>query len=168
MVLTDKRLNAEVPGRFLKFDGKPSNFETAADFFTLAGVRVIRDSDLAVDLVEPQEEMAPHQAVSHRIPLLALIRPVLTEPLTDAIERMANAIASTIFVRCKGCTFSTADERFDLVDEAWRAAGRLYYRGDWNSPLTRYSLMGPLCELLGLNGLERDVELLLSLRRRWS
>lgn len=164
LVFSDKRLNSETPERFLKFHGKPTEFATAADFFALAGVRVIRDDELAIELEDAREEAAPRTAVLQRIPLFALIRANLPEPLEDAIARMNAVITETAFIHCQGCTFRAGDDvRFDLADQAWLAERALHYRGDWLSPLTRYSLMGPLCDLLGLNKRTREVELLLSL-----
>ncbi|MEB3223989.1 MAG: DarT ssDNA thymidine ADP-ribosyltransferase family protein, partial [Candidatus Sericytochromatia bacterium] len=164
VVLSDKRLRATAPERCMKFHGKPEHFSRAAAFFALTGVRVLADADLSVALEGAEEQAGPRLAVQDRVPLLALVRPDLVEPLPEAIDRMAEALAGTRFIQCRDSLVEAgAGAAFTMVDEAWLEDCRLCYRGDWQAPLTRYATTGPLCALLRLSGQERRVELLLSL-----
>jgi len=91
-----------------------------------------------------------------------------SEDINAVHERLLEKINSTVFYVTESLSLvyktGGGDVIFNSNIETWfDQEGSFYYVGNWNSPLTLYSLSSSLCDFLGLKKLERELALILQL-----
>jgi hypothetical protein len=116
-----------------------------------------------------REDVELQQALMKRAPFLAFI---YSKKSTDNYQKTLSKITSTFentkFINAESLNLVYKDQEQVIVDskiDCWPGQyGEFYFTGKWNSPVTLYSLSNSLCDLLKLEGMEREFGLAMQLQ----
>jgi hypothetical protein len=116
-----------------------------------------------------REDLQLKQALIKRAPFFAFI---YSKKSTDNYQKVLNKITSTFentkFMNAEALSLVYKNHEEVIVDskiDCWPGKfGEFYFTGKWNSPVTLYSLSSSLCDLLKLDGMEREFGLAMQLQ----
>nr|WP_315171324.1 DUF3883 domain-containing protein [uncultured Flavobacterium sp.] len=162
--------NAQAPmgsNKFLKIASRSRDeIKALSDFLDIPMI--------TYDLLEfvplgTSEDIELQQALMKRAPFIAFI---YSKKSTDNYQKVLSRITSTVqnikFINAESLSLVYKDQEQVIVDskiDCWPGQfGEFYFTGKWNSPVTLYSLSNSLCDLLKLEGMEREFGLSMQLQ----
>lgn len=156
-----------------KFIKIPETIKEKDKLCSILGIKVIHKEDLEFESLNTTNEEELLNDIKNKAKYFAtIIANINAQDIQQVLKNVYKKLSSVNFYSAELLSLVFYDQNMQEIFreniESWFCSktNSMYYTGDWKSPLTLYSLSSSLCTLLGLEGKDREVSLLVQLSNR--